>query len=106
MGMSLCVPPRAGELCAPIRLRLPGDHSTQQLTSRHRVTGVEADGGRVVVGVEITDPQTSRPIDVRFDVVPPGERPAARSVLLGTVELAGGPAEVYGTYLGVVADEN
>ncbi|TDC58662.1 hypothetical protein E1281_00715 [Actinomadura sp. KC345] len=106
MGMSLCVPPRPGELCAPIRLRLPGEHSTQQLTSRHRVTGIEADGGTVVVRVEITDPQTSRPIDVRFDVVPPGGRPAARSVLLGTADLPTGPAEVYGTYLGVVADEN
>ena len=107
MALSLCVPPRAGELCAPVRLRLPGDHSTQQLTSRHRVTGVETgDDGRAVVCVEITDPQTSRPIDVRFDVVASGGPPTARSVLLGTVERDGGPAEVYGTYLGVVADEN
>ncbi|MFB4306849.1 hypothetical protein [Actinomadura sp. GTD37] len=107
MALSLCVPPRPGELCAPVRLRLPGDHSTQQLTSRHRVTGVETgDGGEVVVRVEITDPQTSRPIDVRFDVVRPGARPTARSVLLGTVRRGGEPAEVYGTYLGVVADEN
>ncbi|GAA2404885.1 hypothetical protein GCM10010191_10780 [Actinomadura vinacea] len=104
--LSLCVPPRAGELCAPVRLRLPGDHSTQQLTSRHRVTGVEIGDGGVIVHVEITDPQTSRPIDVRFDVVPPGPPPTARSVLLGTVKRDGEPLEVYGTYLGVVADEN
>jgi hypothetical protein len=106
MALSLCVPPRPGELCAPVRLRLPADHSTQQLTSRHRVTGVEADDGRVIVHVEITDPQTSRPIDVRFDVVRSGGPPTARSVLLGTVKPGDEPVEVYGTYLGVVADEN
>ncbi|TDD92974.1 hypothetical protein E1293_00470 [Actinomadura darangshiensis] len=106
MPTSLCVPPRPGELCAPIRLRLPGDHSTQQLTSRHRVTGIEVDGEAVVVLVEITDPATSRPIDVRFDVVAPGEPPGARSVLLGTAERRTGKSEIYGTYLGVVADEN
>jgi hypothetical protein len=104
---SLCVPPRPGELCAPVLLRLPGDHSTQQLTSRHRVTGVGIDdAGGIRVSVEITDPQTSRPIDVRFDAVPPGQRPTPRSVLLDTVERGGETLEVYGTYLGVVADEN
>jgi len=107
MSITFCVPPRPGELCLPLLFRLPDDHSTQQLTARHRVTGVQtAADGTVLVAIEITDPATARPVDVRFDVVPQGERVPGRALLVGTVDRAGAKFDVYGTYLGPVADEN
>ena len=107
MPITFCVPPRPGELCAPLLFKLPSDHSTQQLTARHRVTGVHnADDGAVVVAIEITDPATARPVDVRFDVVPAGQSVAGRAQLVGTVDRGGSKFNVYGTYLGPVADEN
>jgi hypothetical protein len=51
-------------------------------------------------------------VHVRFSVLPAGTDPAAvaeitaRSRELGTVELNGERLLVYGTYLGVVSDEN
>ena len=36
MAITLCVPPRAGELCAPIRFLLRRDSTVIELTSRHR----------------------------------------------------------------------
>lgn len=106
MAISLCVPPRNGELCAPVRIRLRSDSSTLELTSRHRVTGVEMVEDQVVVCVEIADPATARPVDVRFDVQPVGGEVSPRSRLVGRVERDGESLDVYGTYLGVVADEN
>jgi hypothetical protein len=114
MVVSLCVPPRAGELCAPVRFELAGGHTLVELTSRHRVTGVEAGefGGSVTVLVDITDPATSRPVHVRFSVLPADADPAAvpeitaRSRQLGEVDHDGRRYRVYGTYLGVVSDEN
>jgi hypothetical protein len=43
---------------------------------------------------------------VRFDVVDPGATGPARSRLLGRVRWQGGAADVYGTYLGPVSEEN
>ena len=113
VAITLCVPPRAGELCAPIRFLLRGDSTVVELTSRHRVTevGWDASEGAVVVVVEITDPATSRPVDVRFDIVCHDvesgvEAGLARSRHLGFVDRGGQVVDVYGTYLGVVADEN
>lgn len=107
-SISLCVPPRAGELCAPLVLELPSDQTTQQLTARHLITGVTlGPANTVLVAVEIADPATARPIDVRFDVVPHGLRPpAATARHLGSVERSGRVVDVHGTYLGPVADEN
>jgi hypothetical protein len=45
-------------------------------------------------------------VDVRFDVVAPGAEPGPRARHLGSVDRAGETVHVYGTYLGVVADEN
>jgi hypothetical protein len=112
MAVSLCVPPRQGELCAPVRFDLTSQHTLVQLTSRHRVSSVEAHEGATAVWVDITDPATSRPVHVRFSVLPAGTDPAAvpeitaRSRELGEVELGGERLRVYGTYLGVVSDEN
>jgi len=108
MAITLCVPPRSGELCAPMRFPLNADSTVVELTSRHRITGIDWDATEHVVAVvvEITDPQTSRPIDVRFDVLAGGAAPPPRSRRLGSLSRDGEAIDVYGTYLGVVADEN
>jgi len=79
MTVSLCVPPRQGELCAPVRFDLTAVHTVVELTSRHRVSRVETDqvNGTTAVWVDITDPATSRPVHVRFSVLPAGADPAA-----------------------------
>jgi hypothetical protein len=112
VAVTLCVPPRAGELCAPVRFLVRQDSVVMELTARHRVTGVEWDEGEraVAMVVEITDPQTARPIDVRIDVIEVGAGRAvstdARARTIGTIERDGREYDVVGTYLGVVADEN
>ncbi|GAA4537307.1 hypothetical protein [Mycobacterium paraffinicum] len=109
MPVTLCVPPRPGELCAPVRFLVREDSVVMELTARHRITGVEWDEHEraVAMVVEITDPQTARPVDVRIDVVDAGAEPAdARTTTIGTIIRDGRPYDVVGTYLGVVADEN
>ena len=111
MPVTLCVPPRPGELCAPVRFDLAAGHTLVQLTSRHRV-GLDPATGTIAVWVDITDPATSRPVHVRFSVLPAGTDPAAvaeitaRSRELGEADVDGRRLRVYGTYLGVVSDEN
>jgi hypothetical protein len=109
MAVTLCVPPRAGELCAPIRFLVRRDSVVMELTARHRITSVEWDESEraVAMVVEITDPETARPIDVRIDVVDAGTSVAdARTKVIGGVVRDGRQYDVLGTYLGVVADEN
>jgi hypothetical protein len=112
VAVTLCVPPRAGELCAPVRFLVRHDSVVMELTARHRITGVSWDESEraVAMVVEITDPQTARPIDVRIDVVEAGAgragSTAARATTIGTIERDGREYDVVGTYLGVVADEN
>jgi hypothetical protein len=109
MAVTLCVPPRAGELCAAIRFLVRQDSVVMELTARHRITSVEWDESEraVAMVVEITDPRTARPIDVRIDVVDTGAAHVeARAQTIGTIERDGREYDVVGTYLGVVADEN
>jgi hypothetical protein len=109
MAVTLCIPPRAGELCAPVRFLLRADSMVMELTARHRITGVEWDGIEQAVAmiVEITDPETARPVDVRIDVVAAGSQSQdPRSQKIGSIERDGQNYDVVGTYLGVVADEN
>jgi hypothetical protein len=109
MSVTLCVPPRAGELCVLIHFLLRRESTIIELTSRHRISGVVWDDSEqtIAVLVEITDPATSRPIDVRIDVVSDHEsKPGGRARLIGQLERVGERLRVYGTYLGVVADEN
>lgn len=117
MAVSLCVPPRAGELCAPVRFLVRQDSVVIELTARHRITSVEWDEDEhaVAMVVEITDPQTARPVDVRIDVLEEvvekateaaAGHPAAPATIIGTITRDGRRYEVRGTYLGVVADEN
>jgi hypothetical protein len=109
MAVTLCVPPRAGELCAPIRFLVRRDSVVMELTARHRITSVEWDESEraVAMVVEITDPETARPIDVRIDVVD-ARTPVtdARTKVIGGVVRDGRQYDVLGTYLGVVANEN
>ena len=109
MAVTLCVPPRAGELCAPVRFLMRQDSVVMELTARHRITSVEWDEREraVAMVVEITDPQTARPVDVRIDVVDAGTALAdPRTKMIGGIVRDGRHYDVLGTYLGVVADEN
>lgn len=108
MAVTLCVPPRPGELCQPVRFLLRQDSVVMELTARHRITGVEWDEQEhaVAMVVEITDPQTARPVDVRIDVTEGAAPPDNRSRLIGRIVRDGHEYDVMGTYLGVVADEN
>ena len=109
MAVTLCVPPRAGELCAPVRFLVRQDSVVMELTARHRITSVEWDARAraVAMVVDITDPQTARPVDVRIDVVEAGTAHVeARTTTIGTIVRDGRQYDVLGTYLGVVADEN
>ncbi len=109
MAVTLCVPPRPGELCAPVRFMVREDSVVMELTARHRITGVEWDAAEraVAMVVEITDPQTARPVDVRIEVIEQGTaRADPRTRTIGTVVRDGRRFDVVGTYLGVVADEN
>ncbi|OBJ02209.1 hypothetical protein [Mycobacterium sp. 1465703.0] len=113
MAVSLCVPPRAGELCAPVRFLVRRDSVVMELTARHRITSVDWDEDEraVAMVVEITDPQTARPVDVRIDVVEKdavadSENRDAHATTIGTITRDGRQYQVRGTYLGVVADEN
>ena len=109
MAVTLCVPPRPGELCAPVRFLVRQDSVVMELTARHRITSVEWDEREraVAMVVEITDPQSARPVDVRIDVVAAGAAHVdARTRMIGTIARDGRQYDVVGTYLGVVADEN
>jgi hypothetical protein len=108
MAVSLCVPPRPCELCRPVRFLLRQDSVVMQLTARHRITGVEWDEREQAVAmvVEITDPQTARPVDVRIDVVAGAAQLDTRSQIIGRIVRGGADCAVVGIYLGLVADEN
>lgn len=108
MAVTLCVPPRPGELCQPVRFLLRQDSVVMELTARHRITAVEWDEREraVAMVVEITDPQTARPVDVRIDVVRDVAPTDTRSRMIGRIVRDGAHYDVIGTYLGVVADEN
>jgi hypothetical protein len=108
MAVTLCIPPRPGELCALVRFDLTEASTFMELTARHRITAVETDEakGTIVLWVEISDPATARPVHVRFDVVEPGADRGPRTVLVGDVEQDGHRREILGTYLGVVSEEN
>jgi hypothetical protein len=96
-------------LCAPVRFLVRKDSVVMELTARHRITSVEWNAAEraVAMVVEITDPQTARPVDVRIDIVGAGTTPSdPRARTIGTVMRDGREFNVVGTYLGVVADEN
>jgi hypothetical protein len=105
---TLCVPPRPGELCAPVTVELAGEQTFLEITSRHRITDVVPDEerGTVAVTIEITDPAGSRSVRVRFDLLPADAEVSPRSRLLARYRHAGRAMTASGSYLGVVSDEN
>jgi hypothetical protein len=109
MAMTLCVPPRAGEDCLRIQFLIRNDSTVLELTSRHRINGVfwdESDGA-IALLIDIANPATSRPVDVRIDVVAKDRTcEGPRTRFIGNVERNGEELRIYGTYLGVVADED
>jgi hypothetical protein len=101
-------PASISELCAPVRLLVRQDSVVIELTARHRITSFEWDATEraVAMVVEITDPQTARPVDVRIDVLEAGTVPVdPRAKVIGPIVRNGRTFDVLGTYLGVVADE-
>jgi len=60
MAVTLCIPPRAGELCAPVRFLLRTDSVVMELTARHRITGVVRRDEHVVA-VNATNPAQCTP---------------------------------------------
>ena len=56
MAVTLCVPPRAGELCAPVRFLLREDTVVMELTARHRIIGVEWDARERAVAMVVVFP--------------------------------------------------
>jgi hypothetical protein len=105
---TLCVPPRPGELCAPVTVELAGPQTFLEITSRHRITAAVPDEARgtVALTIEFTDPADSRSVHVRFDLLPADEEVPPRSRLLARYDSGGRAMAAYGTYLGVVSDEN
>ena len=109
MTVTLCIPPRDGELCATIRFLLRADSTVMELTARHRITEVAWDPEEkaVAILIDITNPETSRPVDVRLDILPEdAQPPLGRTRFIGSVDRNREKLGVFGTYLGVVADEN
>jgi hypothetical protein len=107
--VTLCLPPRIGEPCLRIDFLIRAESTAMELPSRHRINAVCWDRSHdaIVLSVDIANPATSRPVDVRLDVVPDGRTcRAARTQFIGDVDRNGERLKVYGTYLGVVADEN
>ena len=106
--ITLCVPPRPGELCAPVTVELAGPQTFLEITSRHRITDVVPDEehGTVAVTIEFTDPADSRSVHVRFDLQEDDAEVSGRSRLLARYTSGGRAMAAYGTYLGVVSDEN
>ena len=109
MAVTLCMPPRAGELCAPVRFLVRQDSVVMELTARHRITSVEWDEREhaVAMVVEITDPRNRTAGGRanrrrRWGV----GRADARTRMIGGIVRDGRHCDVVGTYLGVVADEN
>ncbi|WP_029430126.1 hypothetical protein [Blastococcus sp. URHD0036] len=105
---TLCVPPRPGELCAPVTVELAGPQTFLEITSRHRITAAVPDEARgtVAVTIEFTDPAEARNVHVRFDLQPADAEVGSRTRLLARYTTGGRAMAAYGTYLGVVSDEN
>ena len=51
MAVTLCIPPRSGELCVPVRFLVRADSLVMELTARHRITRVEWDAAEQAVAM-------------------------------------------------------
>jgi hypothetical protein len=107
MAVTLCLPPSAGEARKIVSYALAERQTVIAVPARHLVdrVGNPDEDAVPAVWLDIAT-ERARPVHVRFDVVDPGATGPARSRLLGRVRWQGGAADVYGTYLGPVSEEN
>jgi hypothetical protein len=107
MGVTLCLAPLAGEPREVVRYQLAERQTVVVAPARHLVdrVGDPDEGGTPSVWLDVAT-ERARPVHVRFDVVVPGTEGPARGRLLGRVRWQGDDADVYGTYLGPVSEEN
>jgi hypothetical protein len=108
MPVTLCLPPRSGESLERLTFVLSEHETVCAVPARHVVRGVEADPQDPSALVVLVDAAlgAARPVDVRFEVREVGDRPGVRSRSVGRAVWQNDEVEVYGTYLGVVSDEN
>jgi hypothetical protein len=105
MPVTLCLMLSVGEPRESVKYPLTEREIVVALPARHTIDRVEPDADLLCVWIDVpTEP--ARPVDVRFQVLAPGCDPPSRSRFLGRGVWRGEQADVYGTYLGVVSDEN
>ena len=108
MAMTLCLAPSAGEPREIVRYLLAERQTVIAVPARHlvdRVGNTDDDDDFPAVWLDVTT-ERARPVHVRIDLLVPGTSGPARGRLLGRVRWQGSDADVYGTYLGPVSDEN
>lgn len=90
-----------------IRYELTEPYTVLEVPARHLVDRIEHDAGNGDLALWLdAAAERARPVHVRVDFVPEGEGIPPRSHHLGSVVLSGDWVDVYGSYLGVVSDEN
>lgn len=108
MTVTLCLRPQAGEPRTTVKCLLTERRTALVVAARHLVmeVGLDPDDGATpAVWIEAAT-ERARPVDVRFELVRPGERAPVGARLLGSVSDSSGEVAVYGTYLGPVSEEN
>jgi hypothetical protein len=107
MNVSLCMPPASGEPRELVRFDLAGPFTVLEVPARHLVDRVEHDPqtGALALWLEVAS-ERARPVHVRVDFVEEGGRTPPLSHHLASVESAGRRIELFGSYLGVVSNEN
>jgi hypothetical protein len=108
MPVTLCLNLTPGEPREAVKHLLASRETVVAVPSRHVVDRVEPDAeDEAVLAIWIDGAiERARPVDVRFEVRPSGDRPGPRSRRVGRLVWLGTDVEVYGTYLGPVSDEN
>jgi hypothetical protein len=107
MTLTLCLRPTAGEPRATVKFVLTQRRTAVAVAARHLVVevGLDDDGTTPAVWIEMAT-ERARPVDVRFELVPRGERVPVGARLVGSVSGPAGEVDVYGSYLGPVSEEN
>jgi hypothetical protein len=107
VSISLCMQPLAGEPRELVRYQLPEPATVLEVPARHQVDRIEydADRGDLALWLDVAT-ERARPVHVEIAVVSAGDAGPARSRHLGSVDRSGDRVDLYGSYLGVVSDEN
>jgi hypothetical protein len=107
MAVTLCLAPLPGEPREVVRHPLEERQTVIAVPARHLVerVGNPDDGDVPAVWLDVAT-ERARPVHVRFELRTAGASGPARGRLLGRVRWQGSAADVYGTYLGPVSEEN